>query len=78
MNALLSPDALDVVRQNDIYLYLQLVAVFTLVILLIERELANNIQHKFARAVWRVTVVGIAPLLFDFLLIIAWHVSYAR
>jgi hypothetical protein len=77
MNALLFSNALIIVGQNQIYLYLQLVAVFTLVILLVERELAHNIQLPFAWMVRRVMLIGIVPLLFAFLLILSWHISYA-
>jgi hypothetical protein len=54
------------------------VAVFSLVILLVERELAHNIQHIFAWMTRRVTLIGIVPLLFAFVLILSWHISYAR
>lgn len=73
MNVLLPPDALAIVSQDDLYIYLQLVAVFTLLIILIGRELAVNIKLPYAR--WRrVSVIGMAPLLVSFLLILAWHV----
>ena len=78
MNSLLFSDALIVVNQRNIYLYLQLVAVFSLVALLVERELAHNIQHIFAWMTRRVTLIGIVPLLFAFILILIWHISYAR
>jgi hypothetical protein len=76
MNVLLPPDALAVVSQDEIYIYLQLVAVFTLLLLLIGRELTINIGLPYAR--WRrVSLIGIAPLFFAFLLILLWHVSRA-
>jgi hypothetical protein len=77
MNALLIPTALAIVGRNGVYLYLQLIAVFTLLILLIQRELANNVQQPFARVLWRVSLLGIVPLLFAFLLILVWHLRYA-
>lgn len=78
MNALFFPNALMAISENQVYLYLQLVAVFTLVILLIMRELVNNVQTPFARILWRATLIGIVPLLFAFLLIMGWHLSYAQ
>ncbi len=78
MNALLFSEALLVVNRTSIYLYLQLVAVFSLVLLLVERELIYNMQTAFAWAVRRVTLIAIAPLLFTFVLILSWHISHAR
>lgn len=77
MNILLASNALIAVSQQDIYLYLQLVGVFTLLALLIQRELISNIQTPFARAMWRVSIIGIVPLLIAFLLIMSWHLSQA-
>jgi hypothetical protein len=73
MNALLFSEALAVVNQQSIYLYLQLVAVFSLVILLVERELTFNIP--VARIIRRVALIAIVPLLFAFILILMWHVA---
>ncbi len=78
MNALLFSDALMIVHRNSIYVYLQLVAVFSLVFLLVERELIYNMKTTFAEAVRRVTLIAIAPLLFTFVLILNWHISHAR
>ncbi len=78
MNALLFSDALMIVNRNSIYVYLQLIAVFSLVFLLVERELIYNMQSSFAEAVRRVTLIAIAPLLFAFVLILNWHISNAR
>jgi asparagine N-glycosylation enzyme membrane subunit Stt3 len=75
MDALLSPYALANVGQNDVYLYLQLIVVFTLLLLLIQRELASNVQEQFARSLWRVLLVGIVPLLFAFLFILSWRLG---
>lgn len=74
MNVLLPSDALALVSQEDIYIYLQLVSVFTLLLLLIGRELVVNTRPPFAR--WRrVAMVGVAPLLVAFLLILFWHIG---
>ncbi len=78
MNALLFSDALMIVHRNSIYVYLQLVAVFSLVFLLVERELIYNMKTTFAEAVRRVTLIAIAPLLLTFVLILNWHISHAR
>jgi hypothetical protein len=78
MNALLFSNALLIVSQNSIYLYLQLVAVFSLVFLLVERELTYNLQHSFARVLQRITLIGIVPLLFAFVLILNWHINHAK
>ncbi|MBX3055221.1 MAG: hypothetical protein KF770_01995 [Anaerolineae bacterium] len=73
MNVLLPPAALTAVRQEELYLYLQLIAVFTLLLLLIGRELTIGLKFPYAR--WRrVSLVGIVPLLFAFLLILMWHI----
>lgn len=77
MNVLLTPNALIAMNQHSIYLYLQLVGVFTLLMLLIQRELTSNIQTPFARAMWRVSIIGIVPLLIAFILILSWHLSQA-
>jgi hypothetical protein len=77
MNSLLSPLTLSVAIHTDIYLRLQLFAVFNLFFLLVVRELNSNIQQPFARAVWRVSLVGIAPLIYAFVLILLWHLSSA-
>jgi hypothetical protein len=74
MNVLLPPTALAVSAQAEIYIYLQLVAVFTLLLLLIGRELTTYIGSPYSH--WRsVSLVGIVPLLFAFLLILIWHVT---
>lgn len=78
MNVLLFSEALMIVNRNSIYLYLQLVAVFSLVFLLVERELTFNIHTPFARMIRRVTLIGIVPLLFAFVLILSWHISHAK
>lgn len=78
MNALLFSEASLVVNQTSIYLYLQLVAVFSLVFLLVERELIYNMQTAFAWAIRRITLIGIVPLLFTFVLILNWHISHAK
>ncbi len=78
MNALLFSNSLMVVNRNSIYVYLQLIAVFSLVFLLVERELIYNMRTSFAEAVRRVTLIAIAPLLFAFVLILNWHISNAR
>lgn len=75
MNALLSPFSLANLGQNDVYLYVQLVVVFVLLLLLIQRELASNVQEQFARSLWRVSLVGIVPLMFAFLLILGWRLG---
>lgn len=77
MNALLSPYSLANVGQNDVYLYVQLVVVFTLLMLLIQRELVSNIKEQFARNLWRVSLIGIVPLLFAFMLILGWRLGLA-
>jgi hypothetical protein len=74
MNVLLPAEALAAVSQEELYIYYQLVAVFTLLLLLIGRELAINLNLPYAR--WRrISVIGIAPLLVAFLLILIWHVA---
>jgi hypothetical protein len=74
MNVLLPAEALAAVSQEDLYIYYQLVAVFTLLLLLIGRELTINLKLPYAR--WRrISVIGIVPLLFAFLLILVWHVG---
>lgn len=78
MNALLFSDALLVVNRNSIYLYLQLIAVFSLVFLLVERELTFNLHTPFAWAIRRITLIAIVPLLFAFVLILNWHISNAQ
>lgn len=73
MNVLFPPAALTAVRLEELYLYLQLIAVFTLLLLLIGRELTIGLKSPYAR--WRrVSLVGIVPLLFAFLLILLWHI----
>ena len=78
MNALFFPGALTAIIQSEVYLYLQLASVFTLLLLLILRELAHNIEKPFAHRLWSVTLIGIVPLLFAFLLIVSWHLSLAE
>lgn len=74
MNVLLPPDALALVGQEEMYLYLQLVSVFTLILLLVGRELVVNTKEPYVR--WRrVAMIGVVPLLAAFLLILAWHVG---
>lgn len=74
MNVLLPAEALAAVSQEEFYIYYQLVAVFTLLLLLIGRELTINLKLPYAR--WRrISVIGIVPLLFAFLLILVWHVG---
>jgi hypothetical protein len=74
MNVLLPADALALVSQEDMYIYLQLVLVITLMLLLVGRELMVNTQPPYVR--WRrVSMVGVVPLLLAFLLILFWHVG---
>jgi hypothetical protein len=74
MNALLPSTALTAAAQTEIYIYLQLVAVLTLLLLLIGRELVTYVGSPYAH--WRsVSLIGIVPLLFAFLLILLWHVT---
>ena len=74
MNVLLTSTALTAVNQEEIYIYLQLVAVFTLLLLLVGRELTINIGMPFAR--WRrISLIGMVPLLYVFLLVLFWHIS---
>ena len=77
MNAFLYLEAQTAVNQASVYLYLQLIAVFTLLLLLVQREITYNVQEDFARTLWRVSLVGIVPLLIAFLLILLWHLDRA-
>lgn len=77
MNPFLYLDAQNAVNQASVYLYLQLIAVFTLLLLLVQREITYNVQEDFARTLWRVSLVGIVPLLIAFLLILLWHLDRA-
>jgi hypothetical protein len=48
-----------------------LVGIFTLLALLIQKELTTSSQSRFARALGRVLDIGIMPLLIVFVLIVA-------
>jgi hypothetical protein len=73
MNALFPHNALAVVGQEELYIYLQLIAVFTLLLLLIGREVTINLNLPYSS--WqRVSLIGAIPLLFAFLLILIWHI----
>jgi hypothetical protein len=47
-----------------------LIAVLTLAILLVEKELTTSLEGRFARALNRVLDIGIVPLIMAFVLIV--------
>jgi hypothetical protein len=77
MNSFLPPTVTAVWFTDIIYSYLQLVAVFTLVSLLIQRELTINSRWWFLQFLRRVLLIGIVPLFVVFVMILAWNVGNA-
>lgn len=77
MNTLLPPIVSQTWSISPLYSYLQLITVFTLLSLLIQRELTINSKWQFPRTLRRVLLIGIIPLLFVFFTILSWHIAAA-
>jgi len=69
MNSLLTPSIIANIEDGKTAALLALITIFTIVGLLIQRELTTNLENQFSYALRKIVVIGIIPFLIAFLMI---------